>query len=196
MLYFFALTNPMIYVNAENPNRVLYMKYKKGCLTVLLFLIIFYLYFNRKPDRSYSKYSNDIILSPCDGTVMFANDRDISIYLSPFDVHAQYAPIDSFIKDIEIIHGKAYLANKPESMHNEGVKVIFSSNIGDIVVVQRVGFFVRRIQNYIEINDKVKRGENYGKINFGSRVDITLPLNYNTSLQKGQKVFAGITKLI
>ena len=53
-----------------------------------------------------------------------------------------------------------------------------------------------RIQNYIKINDTVKRGQNYGKINLGSRVDIVLPLNYNTSLQIGQKVFAGITKII
>ena len=117
-------------------------------------------------------------------------------FLSPFDVHAQYAPIDGSIKNIETIHGKAYMANKPESIHNEGVKVIFSSTIGDIEVIQRVGFFVRRIQNYIKINDTVKRGENYGKINLGSRVDIVLPLNYNTSLQIGQKVFAGITKII
>ena len=127
---------------------------------------------------------------------MFSEGRDISIFLSPFDVHAQYAPIDGSIKNIETIHGKAYMANKPESIHNEGVKVIFSSTIGDIEVIQRVGFFVRRIQNYIKINDTVKRGQNYGKINLGSRVDIVLPLNYNTSLQIGQKVFAGITKII
>jgi len=58
-----------------------------------------------------------------------------------------------------------------------------------------VGFFVRRIQNYIKVNDFVKRGENYGKINFGSRVDILLPSNYTTNLQIGQTVFAGITKI-
>ena len=175
------------------------MKYKRNykiAALIIIILIIFYLYFNRTPNRSKSDYSNNIILSPCDGTVMFAEGRDISIFLSPFDVHAQYAPIDGSIKDIEIIHGKTYMANKPESIHNEGVKVTFSSTIGDIEVVQRVGFFVRRIQNYIKVKDMVKRGENYGKINLGSRVDILLPFNYTTILQTGQKVFAGITKII
>tara|TARA_B100000427_G_scaffold191963_1_gene159593 strand:- start:1008 stop:1550 length:543 start_codon:yes stop_codon:yes gene_type:complete len=177
---------------------IYYMKYRrkyKYVILILLFLIIFYLYFNRTPTRYNSIYSSNIILSPCDGTVMFAEGRNISIFLSPFDVHAQYSPIDGFIKDIEIIHGKAYMANKPESIHNEGVKVIFSSDVGDIEVVQRVGFFVRRIQNYIKVNDVVKRGENYGKINFGSRVDILLPINYTTNLQIGQTVFAGTTKI-
>ena len=175
------------------------MKYKRNykiAALIILILISFYLYFNRTPNRSTSDYLSNVVLSPCDGTVMFSEGRDISIFLSPFDVHAQYAPIDGSIKNIETIHGKAYMANKPESIHNEGVKVIFSSTIGDIEVIQRVGFFVRRIQNYIKINDKVKRGQNYGKINLGSRVDIVLPLNYNTSLQIGQKVFAGITKII
>ena len=175
------------------------MEYKRNykiVTLIIIILIIFYLYFNRTPNRSISNYLNNVILSPCDGKVMFAEGRDISIFLSPFDVHAQYAPIDGSIKSIEIIHGKAYMANKPESIHNEGVKVIFSSAIGDIEVVQRVGFFVRRIQNYIKVNDLVKRGENYGKINLGSRVDILLPFNYTTNLQVGQKVFAGITKII
>ena len=174
------------------------MKYKrkyKIVILLLLFLTIFYLYFNRTPVRSNSIYSSNIILSPCDGTVMFAEGRNISIFLSPFDVHAQYSPIDGFIKDIEVIHGKAHMANKPESIHNEGVKVIFSSDVGDIEVVQRVGFFVRRIQNYIKVNDFVKRGENYGKINFGRRVAIVLPSNYITNQQIGQKVFAGITNI-
>ena len=138
------------------------MKYKRDykiatlIIIIIIILIIFYLYFNRTPDRSNSNYSSNVILSPCDGTVMFAEGRDISIFLSPFDVHAQYAPIDGSIKDVEIIYGKAYMANKPESIHNKGVKVIFSSTMGDIEVIQRVGFFVRRIQNYIKVNDLVK----------------------------------------
>ena len=120
----------------------------------------------------------------------------ISFILNILDVHAQYAPIDGYIKHIEDIHGKTYMANKPESIHNKGVKVIFSSDIGDVEVIQRVGFFIRRIQNYVKTNDIVKRGYNYGKINFGSRVDIVLPPNYTTNLKINQKVFGGITKII
>ena len=164
-------------------------------VSTIVFLFIFYLYFNRKPDRSKSDYPNHTILSPCDGTVMNAEGRNISIFLNPFDIHAQYVPIDGYIKAIEIIHGEKYMANKPESIHNEGVKVIFSSALGDIEVIQRVGFFVRRIQNYIQVNEFVQRGYNYGKINFGSRVDIVLPQNNNTILKVNQKVYAGITRI-
>ena len=136
----------------------------KVFLVFLIFLILFYLYFNRTPNRYISNISNNIIVSPCDGLVTHAIGRNISIFLSVFDVHAQYSPIDSIIKNIEIIHGKSYMAFKPESEHNEGIKVTFASKYGDIEVTQRVGFFVRRIQNHIKIGENVKRGYNYGKI--------------------------------
>tara|TARA_Y100001958_G_C21220507_1_gene545846 strand:+ start:166 stop:696 length:531 start_codon:yes stop_codon:yes gene_type:complete len=174
-------------------------KYKKICLVFSILLInltIFYFYFNRTPDRSKSEYTSDIILSPCDGTVTYSSGRNISVFLSPLDVHAQYCPIDSYIKNIEVIHGTKYMATKPESIHNEGVKVTFTSQYGDIEVTQRVGFFVRRIINNIKIGDIVKRGYNYGYITFGSRVDILLPENMKSSLIVNQKVYGGITKIV
>ena len=175
------------------------MKYKKTYIIFLILLInitIFYFYFNRTPDRSNSNYTSNIILSPCDGTVTYSSGRNISVFLSPLDVHAQYCPIDSYIKDIEFIHGKKYMATKPESIHNEGVNVTFTSQYGDIEVTQRVGFFVRRIVNNIKIGDLVKRGYNYGYITFGSRVDILLPENMKSILYVDQKVYGGITKLV
>ena len=169
------------------------LTYKKVISIVIVLIVYFYFYFHRVPDRSLSNEPGFVILSPCDGTVMNAEGRNISIFLSPFDVHSQYVPINSTIKDIQIIHGKQYMANTPESIHNEGVKVVFSSHLGDIEVTQRVGFFVRRIKNKINIGDIVKRGDNYGIIFLGSRVDILLPNNHSTKLKIKDKVFAGIT---
>jgi len=135
-------------------------------------------------------------VSPSDGTVTYSRGRDISIFLSVLDVHAQYAPIKSEIIDIEIVNsGTHILATKPESSHNEGIRVTFRSDLGDIVVTQRVGFFVRRIINNIKIGDIVNRSENYGFITFGSRVDIILPRNYKSELNVGDKVKGGVSPI-
>ena len=171
------------------------MMKKEYLLVFLVLVILFVLFFNRVPNRSLSKFADNIILSPCDGLVTHVSGRNISVFLDPLDVHAQYVPNDSVVKSIEIIHGSHKMANSPESIHNEGVKVIFSSTLGDIEVTQRVGFFVRRIQNYIKPGDKLKRGFNYGRILFGSRVDIVLPLHNTSSLNIGDKVYAGITRI-
>jgi phosphatidylserine decarboxylase len=151
------------------------------------------LFFFRKPIR---KSDGKLLVSPCDGTVVYADNKKISIFLSIFDVHWQYVPINSVIKKIERIRGKYNMAFLPESDHNEGVKVTFGSKIGDIVVTQRVGFLARRIENNINVSDNVFQSEPYGIIKFGSRVDIILPDNVECILNKGDKVRGGETQLI
>ena len=76
------------------------------------------------------------------------------------------------------------------------IKITFSTEHGDIDVIQKVGFFVRRIVNNIKIGDKVKQCEPYGLILFGSRVDIILPKHIKSNLKTNQKVIAGVTSLI
>tara|TARA_B100000780_G_C21070835_1_gene430886 strand:+ start:239 stop:751 length:513 start_codon:yes stop_codon:yes gene_type:complete len=164
-------------------------------ISVIIILVLFYNYFNRQPVRI-TNLPLDIIVSPADGVVKYANNRIISIFLNIFNVHCQYVPINSYVKDIIIISGTYNLANTPESGHNEGIKVIFESNFGEIEVIQRVGFFVRRIQNTIKKNEYVERNKIYGKINFGSRVDIKLPEGFVTNLIVGQKIYGGITPII
>ena len=166
---------------------------KLTCFIIFL-IILFLLFFIRRPIRI--NVNNNILVSPCDGTVMNIDNNNISVFLSPLDVHWQYAPIDSVVKDIEIIHGKHKMAFKPESDHNEGVKVTFGSELGDIIVTQRVGFLVRRINNNIDMGDEVKQSDPYGIIVFGSRVDIILPDNLKCILKRGQILEGGITPLI
>ena len=148
----------------------------------------------RKPIRI--NKNNYQIVSPCDGMVTYVDDNKLSIFLSPLDVHWQYTPIDSTIKDIQIIHGTHNMANTPESCHNEGVQVIFTSDYGDIYITQRVGFFVRRILNIIHKGYFMKQNDPYGIICFGSRVDIILPTNVTCVLKKKDRVIAGVTSLI
>ena len=163
----------------------------------ILFLIASFLsYFTRKPDRINTIEDKNIPVSPCDGTVMNVDDNEISVFLSVLDVHWQYVPIKSKIKSIETINGKHNMAFKPASDHNAGVKVVFSSEIGDIEVTQRVGFLARRIKNNIIIGDEVEQSNPYGIIRLGSRVDIVLPQQMKSILKKGQKVIGGETPLI
>lgn len=163
---------------------------------IILIIFLFMKYFNRAPINN-SNLTSNYIVSPCYGTVSYANKNKISVFLSPLDVHVQYVPIDSIISDIKIVNKNNFeLAYLPSSNHNEGVRVVFSSIYGDIVVIQRVGFFVRRIINEINIGDSVKRSNIYGIITFGSRVDIELPYFLETNLKKGDKLIGGITPII
>ena len=162
-------------------------------LGLLGFPLLFLKYFFRKPKR---EIISDKIVSPCDGIVTKVDGSDISIFLSLLDVHWQYTPINSKIKSMETIHGPNNMAILPKSSHNAGVKVVFDSEYGDLSVTQRVGFFVRRIQNNIKVGDIVKQSFPYGIICFGSRVDIVLPDTTECILKKGQRVVGGETILI
>ena len=166
----------------------------KYVLVLFFIIIILYKLFLRKPIRINN--INNTIVSPCDGLVTYVDGNYISVFLSVFDVHWQYVPVDSIVKSIETISGGHKMATSPKSLHNEGVRVVFSSGYGDISVTQRVGFFVRRIQNNINIDDNVKQSEPYGVIKFGSRVDIILPNNVKNIIKKGERVVGGVTPLI
>ena len=162
--------------------------------SILIIPLLFLKFFVRKPLRQ--NLLKNKLVSPCDGTVTYVDDKNISIYLSIFNVHWQYIPINSKIKSIETIYGSNKLAILPKSSHNSGIKVIFESNLGDIAVTQRVGFFVKRISNSINVGDTVNQSDPYGIIRFGSRVDIILPDNVECILKIGNKVTGGITSLI
>ena len=170
------------------------MKYLNYFIIIFILILYFLLYFFRKPQRI--NKDNHLIVSPCDGTVINVDNNIISIFLSLFDVHWQYIPIDGIVKKIEYIEGSYYMAMTPKSIHNKGVKITFSTRIGDIDVIQKVGFLARRIINNIKIGDIVKQGEPYGLILFGSRVDIILPKNKTSNLKNTQNVIAGVTSLI
>ena len=102
----------------------------------------------RKPVRINN--IKNIIVSPCDGLVTKVDNNHISIFLAVFDVHWQYAPVDSTVKSIETISGGYKMATEPESSHNEGVKVVFSSKFQrKLIFLQKGEYFQLKICHYL-----------------------------------------------
>jgi len=121
----------------------------------------------------------------------------ISIFMNVFNVHVNRIPIPGTVKNIQFKAGKFYSADKDKAtLHNEYCAVTIAMDDGQkYSVVQIAGLIARRIVCWAEKGDKVKAGQRYGLIRFGSRVDLYLPTDIRVVVQKGQKVKAGETIL-
>ncbi len=168
---------------------------------------IFSLWFFRDPDREVPFYSNAIV-SPADGTVIkvenvwddrFIKDeaKKISIFMSIFNVHVNRIPFDGVVEDVRYNPGKFLVASKDKaSEENEQNAVVINVNGRDkIAFVQIAGFVARRIVCHLKKGDRVSRGDRFGMIRFGSRLDVYLPKNVQLSVLTGDKVKAGQTIL-
>ncbi|CUS78312.1 phosphatidylserine decarboxylase [Candidatus Kryptonium thompsonii] len=177
-------------------------------LTFLLAILIsgFTLFFFRDPERK-TPNGDDLIISPADGKVflireLFENEFilddaiQISIFMSPLNVHVNRIPISGEVKFLKYIPGKYIVAFEEKSSENNERKII-GIETGDglkIMVKQIAGFIARRIVCEVKKGDKVKTGQRYGMIKFGSRVDVIMPKNKVEILVSiGQKVKAGET---
>lgn len=171
---------------------------------VPLALTSFIAYFFRDPDRN-SPYEKDLFVAPADGRIIVIRDvhetrhlgaevKQISIFMSPFNVHVNRAPCDGRIKTVQHNTGKFFAAYKDEaSIKNENIEMVLDTEYGDILVRQVAGFIARRaVCRKIE-GDVLKRGERYGVIKFSSRVDIYLPKNVEIKLKMNDTVKAGET---
>ncbi len=168
-----------------------------GCLLLLLLLMYFY----RFPNRIIKNKDNMNILSPSDGKIVkIIKERDyykIIVFLSIFDVHIQWYPINGIITHSEYKTGKfnlAYILEKSD--YNEKYITEIKNSNGKIRVVQIAGMVARRIVNNSKINKKVKQGDYMGMIKLSSRIDIYLPVN-NVKLlvKKGDKIYGNQTKI-
>ena len=172
---------------------------------VLLFLL-FSLYFFREPNREIVDIPNQM-LSPADGKVVQIIDiedsnigpaKQISIFLSVFNIHSQFVPIDSKVLSSEYFPGKYLMAfNHKASDKNERTSIAFEISNGEKYRVKQIaGFIARRILNYMQPNQKVVKGERLGFIRFGSRVDIVVPkTKFEINVKVGQKVKANLTSI-
>ena len=138
------------------------------------------------------------LVSPADGIVDIIENRDnktrISIFMNIHNCHVNRAPIDGTIKKIEYFPGRFYPAYSRKSNRNERKKITLETEIGEIQIIQIAGLFARRIITYIQENQKLQRGERFGMIRFGSRVELILPSNKISILvEKKSKVYAGVT---
>lgn len=175
-----------------------------GVLTFfLLILTTLLVNFFRDPDRIIPT-DDGLVVSPADGKVIaiekitengFLHSKAIriSVFMTIFDVHVNRVPCDGKVSDIKHRRGKFFSAHKARaSLENEKNTVLLDTEDGrQILVVQVAGFIARRIRCWVKPGDLVKRGERFGMIQFGSRLDVYLPLNSKVMIKRGQKVRAG-----
>lgn len=167
-------------------------------LSVIIYL--FTLWFFRLPDRSLDQ-DNNIVIAPADGKVVaieeteeneYFNERklQVSIFMSPLNVHVNHFPVGGKVKYYKYHPGKYLVAWHPKSSsENERTTVVIENNNNvDILVRQIAGAVARRIICYADPGRKVRQGEELGFIRFGSRVDLFLPADVTIKVRPGQKV--------
>jgi len=162
-----------------------------------LLLTAFMVYFFRSPHREIPG-DPDIIVAAADGKVTRIEDRAdgkfVSVFLSPFDVHINRSPIAGEITDIRLFKGKKAPATSNEaSQTNERNALTIRGEKMTVVCTQIVGILARRIVCWNKIGDKLKRGERFGLIKFGSRTDLLMPKNVEIMVEVGEKVRGGET---
>jgi phosphatidylserine decarboxylase len=166
--------------------------------TVYLFLI---LWFFRLPVRAIPENIEESVLAPADGTVVviekviekeYFNDErmQVSIFMSPLNVHVNYCPVSGEVIYNQYHPGKHLVAWKPKSStENERMTTVIRNTKGeDILVRQIAGAVARRIANYTEPGYEINAGDEIGFIKFGSRVDVFLPLSANILVEIDQNI--------
>ena len=173
---------------------------------VLAALSAFFLFFFRDPERVVNAPPN-AVLSPADGRVMVAGpstSRDfppdrwqqISIFLSPMDVHINRMPVTGRIIKVEYHRGRFLPAYKADAGDlNEYTEVWVDMSGETIVFRQIVGILARRVVCRAKVGDQVNAGDRFGVMKFGSRMDLFLPLTASIEVKVGDKVVAAVTVL-
>lgn len=163
-------------------------------------LAAFMAYFFRDPERELPGDEN-VVVSPADGRVtrvqLVDNDSDssptlVSIFLSPFDVHINRAPIAGKITNVTYMKGKFLIAtNENASVVNEQNSLTIEGEKITVVCKQIAGILARRIVCWKRAGDRVALGERFGLIKFGSRTDIVLPATVLVLVRPGDRVKGG-----
>jgi phosphatidylserine decarboxylase len=163
--------------------------------------VLFVLQFFRDPARSVPQ-GKGLVLSPADGRVIKvekAHDpylkRDailVSVFMNVFNVHSNRSPVDGTVSDIRYFPGKFVNADldKASTENERNAMHIKTPSGADITCVQVAGLIARRILCYVKQGDTLVRGQRYGFIRFGSRVDVYLPLDAKVRTSIGGKVCA------
>ncbi len=199
IVFFFALAMTTLWY--------LYYPKDKWALTVSILSIIICLFiisFFRNPKR-YIPIGDDSIICPADGKVVVIEDvmeteyfnemrKQVSVFMSPANVHVNRSPIDGEVKYFKYHPGKYLVAWHPKSStDNERTSMVIENESFSVLVRQIAGKLARRIVYYVEEGDEIERGEEFGFIKFGSRIDLFLPLNTQINVELNQKVRGGET---
>ncbi len=175
-------------------------------LCFIFFVLI--LQFFRNPKRNI-KLNDKSILAPADGKIVIIKEvfekefykekrLQISIFMSPFNVHVTRYPVGGEIIFSKYHPGKYLFAWHPKSSElNERTSVVIKNKVfGNILYRQIAGALARRIVNYASEGSKIKQGEESGFIKFGSRLDIFLPLKTEVNVSMNQMVKGGVSRIV
>jgi phosphatidylserine decarboxylase len=173
------------------------------CIGLFLFLVSFF----RNPVRIIPKADDNILYAPADGKIVVIEKtieaaylnkevQQVSIFMSPLNVHVNRHPINGDVIHSEHHIGKFLPAWDPKSsVENERTTVAYNTKHGVIVMRQIAGALAKRIINYAKKGDKAKQGEEMGFIKFGSRVDLYLPLDAKIQVKIGDVVSGNISEI-
>jgi phosphatidylserine decarboxylase len=175
-----------------------------ACLTtILLLLTLFSIYFFRNPERITPR-DEAAVVAPADGKVIFVGQVNeeryfkgeatrVSIFMSIFNVHVNRVPFSGKVVDMFYNKGKFFNASLDKAgIENEQGGILLETDTGKrLLFVQVAGLIARRIVTYAEVGDLLKKGERYGLIRFGSRVDVYLPVDAEVQIKIGERAIAG-----
>ena len=175
--------------------------------TVLVLSVIFFILivqFFRDPHRE-TPVGDNLIIAPADGKVVVIEEvdepeylktkcRQISIFMSPVNVHVNRYPTSGKVLYEKYHPGKYLVAWHPKSStENERTTVVVEHPKGQVLFRQIAGALAKRIVNYAKVGHVAKAGAEYGFIKFGSRIDIYLPLECEINVELNQKTVGGET---
>ncbi|HXY53741.1 MAG TPA: phosphatidylserine decarboxylase family protein [Nitrospirota bacterium] len=164
-----------------------------------LLLALFVLFFFRDPERPVPGGKN-VVVSPADGKVIVVKSiyepdylkrdvKQISIFLSVFNVHVNRAPRGGTVETVKYNPGRFHVASADKaSLDNEQTAMVIANGKDKILVKQIAGLIARRIVCYAKPGDTLETGERYGLIRFGSRVDIFLPMDAELKVKVGDRI--------
>src|SRR6516164_9006643 len=169
-------------------------------------LLLFMISFFRVPSRKLTK-GDQFVVCPADGKVVvieetfdeeyFKDKRlQVSIFMSPANVHQNRNPVSGEVVYNQYHKGKYLVAWDPKSStDNERQSVVIKTNRGEVLVKQIAGALAKRIVNYLEVGQQVEQSDEMGFIKFGSRVDVLLPVGTQINVQLNQMVKGGVSVL-
>jgi phosphatidylserine decarboxylase len=179
---------------------------KVTILLVAAILLFITLNFFRDPERK-TPDKDGIVVAPADGKIIVIrenisnsfvgeNCNQISIFMSPLNVHVNRIPISGKVEHLKYYEGKFIAAFEDKaSENNERMETGIVTDRGKVLFTQIAGFLARRIVNDLKIGDSVTIGNRFGMIKFGSRVDIFVPRNWTPMVKLNENVYAGETIL-
>jgi len=202
------LTGTTLFLFASNLLALYFLsEYKAVLITIMAISLAFFLLvlqFFRFPKRELSR-NEDYAICPADGKVVviektfeseyFKDERiQVSIFMSPLNVHANWYPVSGKVKLMRYHKGKKLVAWHPKaSTENERTTLVIErDNKSEVLVRQIAGALANRIIYYPHQGDMVRQSSDFGFIKFGSRVDVYLPLGTEVLVKLGQKVTGGV----